>query len=89
MVQAVQKSKTTCHETYEMNIRVGPLGDRSPSEMPLKFLEDPVIVRELQEAAISAILDGYSVIAYNFVRDGSTKLGPLDICEFRGFDNLE
>ena len=72
-----------------MNIRVGPSGDRTASEIPLKFLEDPVIIKQAQEAAISAILDGYTVIVYNFVRDGSTKLGPLDLCQFRGFDNLE
>ena len=70
-----------------MNIRVGSTSD--PTDMPLKLLEDPVIVRQTQEAAISAILDGYNVIVYNFIRDGSTPLTPLDACEFRGFDNLE
>ena len=72
-----------------MNIRVGPNGDRTFTEMPLKLLEDPVIVRQTQEAAISAILDGYNVIVYNFIRNGSSPLGPLDTCEFRGFTDLE
>jgi len=89
MVEAVQKSSPSRSDTYEMNIRVGLAGDRTPSPMPLKFLEDPVVVRQTQEAAISAICDGYSVVVYNFVRDGSSPLGPLDTCEFRGFPNLE
>lgn len=29
------------------------------------------------------------MIVYNFMRDGSTPLGPLDNCTFKGFDNLE
>lgn len=69
-----------------MNIRVGPVG---ATEMPLKHLEDPVIVRQTQEAAIAAILDGYSVLVYNFIRDGSTPLNALDTCTFHGFDDLE
>ena len=86
---AVQKSKANHSDFYEMNLRVGPAEDRTPSDMPLKFLEDPVIVRQTQEAAISAILDGYTVIVYNFIRDGTTQLAQTDMCEFHGFDNLE
>ena len=86
---AVQKSKANHSDFYEMNLRVGPAQDRTPSDMPLKFLEDPVIVRQTQEAAISAILDGYTVIVYNFIRDGTTQLAQTDMCDFHGFDNLE
>ena len=72
-----------------MNIRVGSGPDSTPTDMPLKLLENPVIVRQMQEAAISAILDGFTVIVYNFFRDGNTPLTLLDKCEFHGFDNLE
>lgn len=83
------KSKPSHIDLYEMNIRVGPADDKTPSSMPLKFLENPVIVRQAQEAAIAAILDGYTVIVYNFIRDGNTPLTATDNCVFRGFDNLE
>ena len=29
------------------------------------------------------------MIVYNFVREGSSPLGPLDVCEWHGFDNLQ
>ena len=44
-MQAVQRSKPNHADQYEMNIRVGPATDSTPSEMPLKHLEDPVILR--------------------------------------------
>lgn len=34
-------------------------------------------------------MDGYTVLVYNFMRDGSTPLSPLDQCEFHGFGDLE
>ena len=37
------------------------------------------------EAAIAAILDGYTVLVYNFIKDG-TQLLPCDECNFKGFD---
>lgn len=89
MVQATTKARAARADFFEMNIRVGPADDPTPTEMPLKLLEDPVIVRQTQEAAIQAVLDGYTVIVYNFMRDGSTPLSPLDECTFHGFDNLE
>ena len=68
-----------------MNIRVG---DGTPSPCPLRLLEDPVIVRQTQEAAVAAVVDGYSTIVYNFIREGTT-LNPNDTCNFHGFDNLQ
>ena len=67
---------------FEMNIRVG---DGKPSAFPMKLLNDEAIVRQTEEAAISAILDGYTVLVYNFLRTGAT-LTPQDSCEFHGFD---
>ena len=87
--QAEVRTKPSHADLYEMNIRVGPVDDMTPSPMPLKLLEDPVIVRQTQEAAISAILEGYTVIVYNFIRDGNTPLAATDTCEFRGFNDLE
>ena len=89
MVSATARGKPSRSDLYEMNIRVGSGLDSVPTEMPLKLLENPVIIRQMQEAAISAILDVYTVVVYNFFRDGNTPLTLLDKCEFKGFDNLE
>jgi hypothetical protein len=31
------------------------------------------------------VLDGYTVLVYNFIREG-TQLLPCDECDFKGFD---
>ena len=67
---------------FEMNIRVG---DGNPTAFPMKLLNDEQVCKRAEEAAISAILDGYTVLVYNFLRTGAT-LTPQDSCEFKGFD---
>jgi hypothetical protein len=54
--------------------------------MPLKMLEDPVIMQQAKECAFSAICDGYTHIVYNFEKMGSSQLTSTDICTFKGFD---
>jgi len=54
-----------------MNIRVG---DGQPSAFPLKLLQDPLILAQIQEAAINAVTDGYTHVVYNFIRSGDTVL---------------
>ena len=54
-----------------MNIRVG---DGTASPYPMKHLEDPLIVIQMQEAAINAVLDGYTHLVYNFIRTGDNIL---------------
>mgnify|MGYP006137474687 CR=1 FL=1 len=75
---------------YEMNIRIGSLGvdeEQEPiNDMPLKLLEDPVIVQRTKECAFAAINDGYTHLVYNLVRSGATQLTDRDICTFKGFD---
>lgn len=56
---------------FEMNIRVG---DGTPSPFPMKHLQDPVVVSQMQEAALNAVLDGYTHLVYNFIRSGDTVL---------------
>lgn len=68
---------------YEMNIRIG--NDSTPSATPQKLLQDTMVLKQTQEAALSAILDGYTTIVYNFLREGS-MLQAHDNCEFTGFD---
>ena len=67
---------------FEMNIRVG---DGTPSPCPIRLLQDGQIYKETQEAAIAAVLDGYTTLVYNFIREG-TALNPNDNCTFEGFD---
>ena len=67
---------------FEMNIRVG---DGTPSPCPIRLLQDEQVRKETQEAAISAILDGYTVLIYNFIRAG-TALNQNNNCAFEGFD---
>ncbi len=67
---------------FEMNIRVG---DGKPSVCPIRLLTDGAIYKQTQEAAISAVLDGYTTLVYNFIRAG-TALNPNDNCAFEGFD---
>ena len=66
-----------------MNLRVG---DGQPSPFPLKVLQDPQVVAQIQEAAINAVIDGYTHIVYNFIRNGDTVLQSHDECQFKGFD---
>jgi len=54
---------------FEMNIRVG---DGKPHPVPMKHLEDPVTISQMQEAAINAALDGYTHLVYNFIRSGDS-----------------
>ena len=70
---------------FEMNIRVGE-PEMLPHANPLLLLEDNVVRKATQHAALSAVLDGYNCIVYNFVRDGQQQLQDRDICEFKGFD---
>jgi len=41
-----------------MNIRVGDSSEGT--QCPLKLLTDPVVVKYMQEAALSSISDGYT-----------------------------
>jgi hypothetical protein len=66
-----------------MNIRVG---DGTPAPFPMKHLQDPVIVNQMQEAALNAVLDGYTHLVYNFIRSGDTVLQVQDECTFQPFD---
>jgi hypothetical protein len=68
---------------FEMNIRVG---DGTPSAVPMKLLEDPVVLAQMQEAAITAVIDGYTHLVYNFIRSGDTILQQHDECLFKPFD---
>jgi hypothetical protein len=77
-----------------MNIRIGSRGITGDGneqvepldDIPLKQLEDPVVIQKAKECAFSAIMDGYTSIVYNIVRAGSSQLGNTDICSFKGFD---
>ena len=67
-----------------MNIRIGARGVQSQQslsadetvtpldDMPLKLLENPVILQQAKECVFSAIMDGYTHVVYNFVRLGSS-----------------
>lgn len=68
---------------FEMNIRVG---DGSPSAVPMKLLQDPIIVTQMQEAALNAVLEGFTHLVYNFIRTGDTILQQHDECFFQPFD---
>jgi hypothetical protein len=54
-----------------MNIRVG---DGTPHACPMKLLQDPVVVAQMQDAALNAVLDGYTHLVFNFTRSGDTIL---------------
>jgi len=64
----------------EINLRIGEaITDQiKPSECPMKLLQDPLVVQQTKEAALSAVLDGYQTIVYNFIRDGTSQLNLLD-----------
>jgi len=66
-----------------MNIRVG---DGTPSPCPMKHLQQPQTVLQMQEAALSAIADGYTHLVFNFLRSGDSILQPGDECIFQKFD---
>jgi len=70
------KSQNKKDKIYEMNIRIGSLGveeeDEPINDMPLKLLEDPVIVQRTKECAFSAMNDGYTHLVYNLLRSGTT-----------------
>jgi hypothetical protein len=55
-------------------------------DIPLKQLEDPVVMQQAKECVFSAICDGYTHVVYNFLRLGSSQLSNQDICSFKGFD---
>ena len=55
-------------------------------DMPLKQLENPVVIQQTKECVFSAICDGYTHLVYNFVRSGQSQLTDRDICNFEGFD---
>jgi len=40
--------------------------------MPLKLLEDPLEVARVKECVFTAMLDGYTAVVYNFVRNGQS-----------------
>ena len=67
----VEKSSDAKKPYFEMNIRVG---DGQPSPFPLKLLQDPLILAQIQEAAINSVIDGYTHIVYNFLRSGDSIL---------------
>ena len=79
-----------------MNIRIGDrgveqYGDNAQEckpldDMPLKLLDDAVILQQTKECAFSAIMDGYTHLVYNFTRSGHTQLANTDICTWKGFD---
>ena len=81
-LESVFQSKGKNH--YEMNIRFGALGVELPEDvrgkqavmpvddMPLKLLEDPIVMQHAKECAFAAINDGYTHLVYNFVRSGNS-----------------
>ena len=57
------------------------------TDVPLKLIEsDPIAISRVKDCIFQAIMDGYSHIVYNFIRNGSTQLTDRDICNFKGFD---
>jgi hypothetical protein len=43
------------------------------TDMPLKLIEsDPITIARVKDCVFQAIMDGYSHIVYNFIRNGST-----------------
>ena len=77
-----------------MSIRIGQKGvttlaDTVPEpidDMPLRQLENPIIIQQTKECVFAAINDGYTEVVYNFVRYGNSQLTDADICSFKGFD---
>lgn len=81
-LEAILNTKGKSH--FEMNIRIGALGVELPEDltgkeavmpvddMPLKLLEDQVVMQHARECAFTAINDGYTHLVYNFVRSGNS-----------------
>ena len=57
------------------------------TETPLKLIaQDPITIQRVKECVYSAIMDGYTHVVYDFIRNGCSQLTKADICGFKGFD---
>ncbi|CDW90528.1 rnase p subunit p30 family protein [Stylonychia lemnae] len=89
MVSKKSKSKSTDLNPgdgyYEMNIRVGT-EEQIKQNIPFaQLINDPIVIKQMQEMALSSINDNYTRLVFNFIKNGG-QLTDKDSCQFKAFD---